>query len=67
MTDPAITTATVTAADIPSPATNGRPMSSSPSSDTTTVAPAKITERPAESRAEAVASSDVRPRPTHSR
>ena len=67
VTDPAITRATVVAAARPSPATNGRPMSSRPSSDTTTVAPAKITDRPAESRAAAVASSGVRPRPSHSR
>ena len=67
VTDPAMTNPTVVAAARPSPATKGRPMSSSPSSDTTTVAPAKITARPAESRAAAVASSEVRPRLIHSR
>ena len=65
--EPAITIETVIAADSPKPATNGSPMSSRPSSDTTTVAPAKTTERPAESSAAPTASSGPKPLRTHSR
>ena len=67
VTEPAITTATAAAAATPRPATNGTPMNSMPSSEMTTVAPAKTTERPAESIAAAVDCSLVRPRSRHSR
>lgn len=52
-----IVTPTVIAAARPIPATNSRPISRSPSSDTTTVMPAKTTARPAVSMAAMVATS----------
>ena len=67
VTEPAITMATVAAAAMPKPLTNGIPMNSIPNSETTTVAPAKITDRPAESRATTMACSDARPLPSASR
>ena len=57
VTEPTMTTATVAAAATPKPVTNGIPMNSIPNSDTTTVAPANMTDRPAESRATTRASS----------
>ncbi len=54
--DATIVTATVVAAPMPRPDTNCNPMSSMPSSDTTTVRPANTTARPAVSIALTVAS-----------
>ena len=52
---------TVTATPMPNPPTHPIPMSSRPSSDTTTVTPAKMTARPAVSIAVIVASRGERP------
>ena len=51
MTEAIIVAATVSAAATASPVMNGSPMSNIPSSETTTVTPAKITARPAVSKA----------------
>ena len=61
VTDATMVQATVIEAPMPRPDTNESPMSSIPSSETTTVRPAKITERPAVSIARIVARSGVRP------
>ena len=60
-------TNTVAAAAIPRPAMNGRPISSMPSSDSTTVMPANTTARPAVSIAPIVACSGVAPARVSSR
>ena len=67
VTEPTMTTATVAAAATPKPVTNGIPMNSIPSSDTTTVAPANMTDRPAESSATTRACSRPWPSPRASR
>ncbi len=67
VTEAIIVTSTVSDAPMPRPCTNDSPMSSRPSSEMTTVVPAKSTARPAVSMATPVASADVRPLRSSSR
>ena len=67
VTEAIIVTSTVIAAPTPRPWKNGRPMSSRPSSEMTTVIPANSTARPAVSMARAVASDEDLPLRSSSR